>query len=31
LLRWWLQPLQDNSRLVGSIGLSQIARGPFAP
>jgi len=29
LLRWWLQPLQDSSRLVGSIGLSQIARGPF--
>jgi ribosomal-protein-alanine N-acetyltransferase len=29
LLRWWLQPLQDNSRLVGGIGLSQIARGPF--
>jgi len=29
LLRWWLQPLQDNSRLVGSIGLSQIARGAF--
>ncbi|MFM8766382.1 MAG: GNAT family N-acetyltransferase [Rubrivivax sp.] len=29
LLRWWLQPLQDNSQLVGSIGLSQIARGPF--
>ena len=29
LLRWWLQPLQDTSRLVGSIGLSQIARGPF--
>ncbi|MEI8267510.1 MAG: GNAT family N-acetyltransferase [Betaproteobacteria bacterium] len=29
LLRWWLQPLQDDSRLVGGIGLSQIARGPF--
>lgn len=29
LLRWWLQPLQDSSRLVGSIGLSQIARGAF--
>jgi ribosomal-protein-alanine N-acetyltransferase len=29
LLRWWLQPLQDKSQLVGSIGLSQIARGPF--
>ena len=29
LLRWWLQPLQDSSRLVGGIGLSQIARGPF--
>lgn len=28
-LRWWLQPLEDPSRLVGSIGLSQIARGPF--
>ena len=29
LLRWWLQPLQGSSRLVGSIGLSQIARGAF--
>jgi [ribosomal protein S5]-alanine N-acetyltransferase len=29
LLRWWLQPQGDTSRLVGSIGLSQIARGPF--
>jgi ribosomal-protein-alanine N-acetyltransferase len=29
LLRWWLQPLQDSSSLVGSIGLSQIARGAF--
>ena len=29
LLRWWLQSLQDSARLVGSIGLSQIARGPF--
>lgn len=28
-LRWWLQPLDDPSRLVGSIGLSQIARGAF--
>ena len=29
LLRWWLQPQGDTSRLVGSIGLSQIARGAF--
>ena len=29
LLRWWLQPQGGTSRLVGSIGLSQIARGPF--
>ena len=29
LLRWWLQPLPDSSRLVGSIGLNQIFRGPF--
>ena len=28
-LRWWLEPRDDPSRLVGSIGLSQIARGPF--
>jgi len=28
-LQWWLQPLDDPSRLVGSIGLSQIARGAF--
>lgn len=28
-LRWWLQPLDHPSRLVGSIGLSQIARGAF--
>lgn len=28
-LRWWLQPLDDPSRLVGSIGLTQIARGAF--
>lgn len=29
LLRWWLQPLDDDSTLAGHIGLSQIARGPF--
>lgn len=28
-LRWWLQLLDEPSRLVGSVGLSQIARGPF--
>ena len=28
-LRWWLQPRDAPSLLVGSIGLSQIARGPF--
>jgi ribosomal-protein-alanine N-acetyltransferase len=28
-LRWWLQPSDDPARLVGSIGLSQIARGVF--
>ena len=28
-LRWWLQRRDDPSRLVGSVSLSQIARGPF--
>ena len=28
-LRWWLQPTAGPDRLVGSVGLSQIARGPF--
>lgn len=28
-LRWWLQARDQASRLIGSIGLSQIARGPF--
>ncbi len=28
-LRWWLQQPEDPSRLLGNVGLSQIARGPF--
>lgn len=28
-MRWWLQRLDEPSGLVGSVGLSQIARGPF--
>jgi ribosomal-protein-alanine N-acetyltransferase len=28
-VRWWLQPAAGPDRLVGSVGLSQIARGPF--
>jgi ribosomal-protein-alanine N-acetyltransferase len=28
-MRWWLEPRDDPSRLVGSIGLTQIARGVF--
>jgi ribosomal-protein-alanine N-acetyltransferase len=28
-LRWWLQPVDAPQLLIGSIGLSQISRGPF--
>lgn len=28
-LRWWLQGLDAPTRIVGSIGLSQVSRGPF--
>ena len=28
-LRWWIEPREEPSQLVGSIGLSQIARGAF--
>lgn len=28
-LRWWLQPVDAHELLIGSIGLSQISRGPF--
>ena len=28
-LRWWLQRVDEPTRLVGSVGLSQVSRGPF--
>lgn len=28
-LRWWLQPADDPLRIIGVVGLSQIARGAF--
>jgi [ribosomal protein S5]-alanine N-acetyltransferase len=28
-LRWWLQPLDDPRRIIGVVGLSQLARGAF--
>lgn len=28
-LRWWLQPLHQPDLLIGSVSLTQIARGPF--
>ena len=28
-LRWWIQPLDDPTLLIGSVSLTQVARGPF--